>query len=123
MHTTKEKLYTLRSGAMVYLSAASVATVYADGQFSDLISSISKMYTDIRPVIFVLAAIALIICAAMWFLSKDAKRADEAFQWGKRIVIGVVVVAIAPWIIVTVVGLFNGMSNKGLEDVENMLGS
>lgn len=117
---TREKLNTLRTGLMVFMFSSSIVTAFG-GQFDDLINSISKMYTDLRPVIFVLAAIALVICAALWFLSKDSKRADEAFQWGKRILIGVVVVSIAPWLIVTIVGLFNGMSNKGLEDVQNML--
>lgn len=80
-----------------------INTYAAENAFKDLIDNLKTVYSDIIPVILVIAALALVICAGIYLLSKNERRADEAFQWGKRILIGVAVVAIAPWLIQTVI--------------------
>ena len=100
--------------------AANVVPIYAtgsgttEGTFGSLIAAISKAYAAIAPVVFVLAALALAVCGFLYLMSKDERRADAAFQWGKRIVVGTIFFIIAPWLLGKIIGMFSdtGMVNK-----------
>lgn len=92
-----------RNVLMAAYAVSMIVNTYAGDTFKDLIDNLKNVYSDLIPVILVLAALALIVCAAIYLLSKNERRADEAFQWGKRILIGVAVIAVAPWLIQTII--------------------
>ena len=118
-----DKVRTARNMVMVVMAATAFATpIFAGGLFEDLLTSLKDLFTDVRPVILVLAGIAFVIATAFWLLSKDEKKAGAAFDWMKRIAIGAVVVALAPWLLTQLIGLFGGTLTGGtIDELEQAL--
>ncbi len=98
---------------------ASIQNVFADG-FDDLATQMQTVYNSLLPFLIVLAAVVLCICAAFYFISKDEKRADAAFHWGIRVLVGCAVIFIGPWIIKSLHGLLSGMTSTSLDDIKSL---
>ena len=119
----KNKMKQFRLMLMALLMCSTFMPVMADDLLGTLLNKAEELYSKLVPLVIVIAVIALIICALFYFTSKDPRKADEAFQWGKRILFGALVVAIAPKLLIEIVKLFgDGMTGASLEDLEDLVG-
>lgn len=118
----KNKMNEFRLMLTALIMCSTLMPVQADDLLGTLLNKAEDLYAKLAPLVIVVAVIALIICALFYFTSKDPRKADEAFQWGKRILFGALVVAIAPRLLIEIVKLFgDGMTGSSLDDLEDLV--
>lgn len=118
-----KKLQTLRDYTMMAMMALSVMPAFAaDNALSNLLTAVQDTFSTIRPLILAIGVLALCVCGGFYLVSKNERKSEAAFAWGERILIGVAIVAAAPWIIGAVIGVLgSGLTGTKISDVSTKL--
>ena len=108
---------------MMAMMALSVMPAFAaDNALSNLLTAVQDTFSTIRPLILAIGVLALCVCGGFYLVSKNERKSEAAFAWGERILIGVAIVAAAPWIIGAVIGVLgSGLTGTKISDVSTKL--
>ena len=119
-----KKLQTLRDYAMMAMMALSVMPAFAadDNALSNLVAQLQNVFPMVRSLVLTIAVLILCVCGGFFIMSKNERKSEAAFDWGKKILIGVAVVAAAPWLIGALIGLLgNGITGTKISEITNKL--
>lgn len=119
-----KKLQTLRDYTMMAMMALSVMPAFAadDNALSNLVAQLQNVFPMVRSLVLTIAVLILCVCGGFFIMSKNERKSEAAFDWGKKILIGVAVVAAAPWLIGALIGLLgNGITGTKISEITNKL--
>lgn len=94
-----------------------MATVFADGTITDITSGVqsgmSQIYTLIKGILLPIAAVALALCL-LGMLFGGQKGMEKGKQYGIIVVLVIAGIYLAPIIVNTISGWFNGAGDAGV---------
>ena len=118
----KTKFMQVRNYVILAMMSTSLFITSAEGFFAELYDKAVSAYNDISKVVIIAGLIAAAVCAICYFSAKDPRKADEAFTWGKRIILGLIVFIALPRIIMVIVENL-GMKPTALNDLTDLVGT
>jgi nitrogen fixation/metabolism regulation signal transduction histidine kinase len=100
-----------------------VVPVYADtgSLLTDFTSQLQNIYSDLLPVVHVVALILGSAAGLVYMLSSDEKNAAAGKKWGTRIVIGWLIITILPYLLVKGRELFgSSVDSVGVDQLKTI---
>ena len=96
----------LSIGTVIYTALFTIMPVMADEEITAQVTNgLAEVYKTLTAIVVPIAAILLLICGIKYM--RDEREAQSAKTWAIRIVIGLAVCYLAPFLAVTVAGWFN----------------
>ena len=114
----------VRFCTMIMTTIMCISMVFAASTFDNLVSQIIKLYKDLLPVFNVCALLFFVIFVAIGFFSSDQQTSRFGQQAAKKVVIGWLLICMAPWLLTKAYELLGtDLVGKSAEDIKSITDS